>query len=218
MTQFGIHLNQPVYTMGARLEEAKAAVIMLHGRGASAQDILQLANDINLRNIAYFAPQAYQLTWYPHRFIAPLENNEPWLTSALNKVHTQIEEFQRSGMAMRHIAILGFSQGACLAVEYAARHPQRYGAIIVFSGGLIGPENEPLNHYPPNADFDQTPIFIGCSDIDFHIPVSRVKETAAKLKSMNAQVDLRIYPNMGHTVNQDELSAAEALLTTVING
>ncbi len=218
MTQFGIHRNQPVFTMGARLEEAKAAVIMLHGRGASAQDILQIATEFSLREIAYFAPQAYQNTWYPHRFIAPLEDNEPWLSSALEKVDLQVQELEQAGLATSQIALLGFSQGACLTAEYAARHPRRYGAVIIFTGGLIGPENSPLDQYPENADFEQTPVFLGCSDVDFHIPLSRAEETATKLEAMNANVDLRIYPNMGHIVNQDELTAAEALLTALVNG
>jgi predicted esterase len=218
MTQFGIHRNQPVYTMGARLEEAKAAVVMLHGRGASAQDILQLASDFSLRDIAYFAPQAYQNTWYPHRFIAPLADNEPWLSSALEKVDLQVQELEQAGLSAPRIALLGFSQGACLAAEYAARHPRRYGAVIILTGGLIGPENEPLNQYPAEADFERTPVFLGCSDVDFHVPLARAEETASLLQSMNAQVDLRIYPNMGHNVNQDEMTAAEALLTTLVSG
>jgi predicted esterase len=218
MTQYGIHRNQPIYTLGARLEEAKAAVIMLHGRGASAQDILQIASQFSTPDIAYFAPQAYQHSWYPHRFLAPLEENEPWLTSALDKVDLQIAELQQSGMALTQIGLLGFSQGACLAAEYAARHPRRYGGVIIFTGGLIGPEDDPLDRYPKEADFDQTPVFIGCSDVDFHIPLSRAEETARILESMNARVDLRIYPNMGHIINQDEMTAAQELLTTMISG
>ncbi len=119
-------------------------------------------------------------------------------------------------MSISQIVLLGFSQGACLAVEYAARHPQRYGAVIVFSGGLIGPEDAPLDQYPKDADLDQTPVFIGCSDNDFHIPLSRVQESARMLEAMNAQVDLRIYPDMGHTVSQDEFAAAETLLNALI--
>ncbi len=216
MTQFGIHRDQPVYTFGTRLEEAKAAVIALHGRGASAQDILGIAAELDVPDIAWFAPQAYQHTWYPHRFIAPLEANEPWLSSALNKIDMQIQELQQTGLSAKQTVLLGFSQGACLAIEYAARHPQRYGGAIVFSGGLIGPEDTPLDHYPANADLQQTPVFLGCSDVDFHIPLSRVEQTADILRTMHAQVDLRIYPNMGHTINQNELSAAEALLRSLI--
>ena len=216
MTQFGIHRDQPVYTFGTRLAEAKAAVIMLHGRGASAQDILGIAAELNIPEIAWFAPQAYQHTWYPQRFIAPLEANEPWLSSALGKIDMQMDELQQAGLSATQIALLGFSQGACLAVEYAARNPQRYGGVIVFSGGLIGPEDEPLDHYPPEADLQQTPVFLGCSDVDFHIPVTRVYQTADILKRMNAQVDTRIYPNMGHLINQDELSAADTLLRSLI--
>ncbi len=216
MTQFAIHRDQPVYTFGTRLEEAKAAVIMLHGRGASAQDILGIAAELNIPEIAWFAPQAYQHTWYPQRFIAPLEANEPWLSSALAKIDMQIDELQQAGLSASQIALLGFSQGACLAVEYAARNPQRYGGVIVFSGGLIGPEDGPLDHYPPEADLQQTPVFLGCSDVDFHIPVTRVHQTADILTGMNAQVDVRIYPNMGHQINQDELSAADSLLRSLI--
>lgn len=210
------HQNQPVYSAGPDLRETDAVLIMLHGRGATAQSILRLAEEIAPDGLTCLAPQAAQRTWYPRSFLSPIQQNEPYLTSALQAVDSVIQNIEHAGVPRKHIALLGFSQGACLSCEYVAQHPQRYGGIIGLSGGLIGPEDEPLE-YDNDADLDETPIFLGCSDQDPHIPLERVQDTSEIFESMNAEVDTRIYPGMGHTTNDDELRAARNLLTGLLN-
>ena len=208
------HADQPVYSTGTPLDEATAVMILIHGRGATAQSILRLAGDVAPDGVACLAPQASHRTWYPQSFLAPIENNEPYLTSALNAVGALIRTVEEAGIARNRIVLLGFSQGACLACEYAARHPDRYGGIVGLSGGLIGPEDEPLSH---DGDLEGTPAFLGCSDQDPHIPLERVQETAEVLREMGADVDRRIYPGMGHTTNDDELRAVREMLTTLVS-
>ncbi|MEX1081032.1 MAG: dienelactone hydrolase family protein [Halofilum sp. (in: g-proteobacteria)] len=197
------HANQPLETAGAPLASAKAAVVLVHGRGADAPSILRLAEAIDVPNLAWLAPQATNNTWYPHRFIAPFAENEPYLSSALARVDTLIGQIQGAGIPDEHIALIGFSQGACLASEYAARNARRWGAIGALSGGLIGPPGT-VFEYP--GSLAGTPALVGCSDVDPHIPVERVHETTEGLRKLGAEVDERIYPGMDHTVNEDEVA------------
>ena len=203
------HAGTPVLHRGPPPERARLSVIMVHGRGASAEDILGLANEVQQDDVAFFAPQAAGGTWYPFSFLAPIPQNEPGITSGLRKIDAIIETLGEQGVAPRQIALLGFSQGACLSLEYAARHARRYAAVIGLSGGLIGPPGIPRDYA---GSMDDTPVFLGCSDVDPHIPVERVSETANVFRRLGAAVDLRIYPRMGHTINQDELDAVRALL------
>ncbi|HHP7237878.1 alpha/beta hydrolase [Longibacter sp.] len=208
------HADQQVYSTGTPLDEASAVMILIHGRGATAQSILRLAGAVAPDGVACLAPQASHRTWYPQSFLAPMEKNEPYLTSALNAMDELIQTIEDAGIARNRIVLLGFSQGACLACEYAARHAERYGGVVALSGGLIGPEDEPLSH---DGDLEGTPAFLGCSDQDPHIPLERVQETAEVLREMGADVDRRIYPGMGHTTNDDELRAVREMLTTLVS-
>jgi predicted esterase len=181
----------------------------VHGRGASAEDILGLARELSPADVAYLAPQAAGGTWYPYSFLAPIERNEPSLGSALRLIARLLDGLREQGLDSERVALMGFSQGACLSLEFAARHARRYAAVAALSGGLIGPPGTPRAY---GGAFDGTPVFLGCSDVDPHIPRERVAESAAVLTGMGAQVDERIYRGMGHTVNRDELEAVDALL------
>lgn len=212
------HANQPIRTAGASLDRANAAVVMLHGRGATADGILALADEFAQPDLAYLAPQAAGSTWYPYSFLAPLPRNEPWLSSALRLVGRVLEDVAAAGIPPERTVLCGFSQGACLASEYAARNPRRYGGVVAFSGGLIG--NEQLQAVDPPADkvldYDGdlagTPVFLGCSDEDMHIPLGRVEHSAEALEKLGGDVTMRIYPGMGHTVNEDEITFVRGLL------
>jgi len=203
------HAGQPLLTMGPPPEDARIALILVHGRGASAEDILGLAREFRGDDVAYLAPQAAGHSWYPYSFLAPIAQNEPGLTSALSVLEQLVSSLAARGVSAERVGFLGFSQGACLSLEFAARHARRYAAVIGLSGGLIGPPGTPRTYSGSLAD---TPVFLGCSDIDPHIPLERVHETAEVLRRMGASVDERIYPRMGHTVNRDELDAAQAIL------
>lgn len=203
------HAGQPVLRSGPLPKEARLAAIVLHGRGASAEDILGLAHQFSARDIAYVAPQAAGSTWYPYSFLAPLAQNEPWLGSALRVVAGLVQDFAEQGIPAERLVVMGFSQGACLTLEFAARHARRYAAVVAFTGGLIGPPGTPRDY---TGDFAGTPILIGSSDVDPHVPLERVHESTAVFRRMGAIVDERIYPRMGHTINADELQAADALL------
>jgi predicted esterase len=203
------HRGQPVLHGGAPIESARLAVICIHGRGASAEDILGLASELRTTDVAYLAPQAAGGSWYPFSFLAPIAQNEPGLSSALGIIDALIDALNQQGMSADRVALLGFSQGACLSLEYAARHAARYAAIAGLSGGLIGPPGTPRTYA---GGFQGTPVFLGCSDIDPHIPVERVRESAEVFRRMGASVDERIYPRLGHTVNRDELEAVRALV------
>lgn len=192
---------------------AKAAMIMLHGRGASAEDILLLANDLDRDDFAYVAPQAAGWTWYPHSFLQPLALNEPYLSSALRIITETIEMLIGAGLPSTRIMVLGFSQGACLALEYSVRNARRYGGIVGLSGGLIGPDGTPRD-YP--GSLAGTPIFLGCSDVDLHIPKARVLHTAETLRLLEGEVTLRLYPGMGHTVNEDELEYVRGIMAALV--
>ncbi|HET7217488.1 MAG TPA: dienelactone hydrolase family protein [Vicinamibacterales bacterium] len=205
------HAGQPVRRLGPEPAAARLVAIMVHGRGAAAEDMLALAGELRTTDVAYLAPQAAGNSWYPYSFLTPMDENEPWLTSALRLVQHLVESLDRQGIASGRVAIMGFSQGACLALEFAARNPHRYAAIAGLSGGLIGPPGTPRS-YP--GSLDGTPVFLGCSDVDSHIPLERVHETADVLRRLGASVDERIYPGMGHTVNLDEIKAVRKLLNS----
>jgi len=205
----GPHQNQPVATDGAPLTEAVAAVILVHGRGATARSILGMAHELSREDVAYLAPQAARNTWYPNSFLAPVESNEPGRSSGLQRLGELVGEANEAGIATDSVLLCGFSQGACLASEFVARNPTRYGGLAALSGGLIGETIDPEAYA---GDLRGTPAFLGCSDVDPHIPEERVHETADVLERLGADVDTRIYPGMAHTVNQDELTAVSALL------
>ncbi|MCC6312539.1 MAG: dienelactone hydrolase family protein [Thermomicrobiales bacterium] len=177
-------------------------MVLLHGRGASAEDILGLTDHLPRERVAYVAPQAAGHTWYPERFTEPIERNEPWLSSALALVERIIDEVIAAGIPAERIGLLGFSQGACLALEFAARHPRRYGGVFALSGGLIGP---PGTVWDDRGSLGGTPVFLGCSDVDSHIPAERVIESGERMRELGAEVEVRLYPGMGHTINRDEL-------------
>lgn len=206
------HQGQPILTAGRPLGEATTAMILLHGRGATAESILELAALLPHPEMAYLAPQAANYTWYPYSFLAPLPQNEPWLSSALQAVGDAAAQVEAAGIPASRIVFAGFSQGACLASEYVARHAGRYGGLLAFSGGLIGPPGTPRNY--PGA-FDGMPVFLGCSDVDPHIPLARVEETSEVLARMGAAVTRRIYPRMAHTIVQDEIDQAQRILQTL---
>jgi predicted esterase len=209
------HAGQPVLRAGAAIEDARLVAILLHGRGAGAQDILGLASQFSVGDVAYVAPQAAGSTWYPYTFLAPLQQNEPWLGSALRLVSGLVDDLGQHGVPPNRIAVMGFSQGACLTLEFVARHARRYAAAVAFTGGLIGPPGTPRNYA---GDLGGTPVFIGSSDVDSHVPLERVQESTAVLRRMGADVDERIYRGMGHTINADEIAAADVLLAPADGG
>ncbi len=203
------HAGQPVRTRGPGPTAARLVAILVHGRGGSADDMLGLAEELQFADVAYLAPQAADHSWYPYSFLTPIDQNEPWLSSALKTLLGMIGGLSEQGVPADRVALLGFSQGACLSLELAARNARRYAAVIGLSGGLIGPPGTPRD-YP--GHFAGTPVFLGCSDVDSHIPLERVHESAEVFRAMGASVDERIYPRMGHTINQDELEAVRTLL------
>src|SRR6266849_5136182 len=209
----GPHQGQPVLTAGEPLDKAKAAMIMVHGRGASAEDIISLTTELNQPGFAYLAPQAAGYTWYPNSFLAPIASNEPGLSSGLAVIASLLAKLAEAGISPERTILLGFSQGACLSLEFAARNARRYGGLVGLSGGLIGPEGTPRN-YP--GSLDGTPVFLGCSDVDPHIPKERVDETAAVLRALGGEVSERLYPNMGHTVNRDELTFVREMMDSLV--
>lgn len=203
------HGDQPVLHRGPTVAEARLVVILVHGRGDSAAGILVLAQEFAMRDIAWLAPEAAGHSWYPYPFLVPMERNEPGLTSGLQKMAGIVRSIETEGLSAERIVLMGFSQGACLAQEFAARNARRYAGIVGLSGGLIGPPGTPRAY---EGSFAGTPVFLGCSDMDPHIPVERVHESAEVFRRMSASVDERIYPRMGHTVNADEIEAVRALL------
>ncbi len=203
------HASQMVLRAGVPLAEAHLAVILIHGRGAGPRNIMDLAPSIDHPDAAYLAPAAQGGTWYPQSFMAPTSQNEPGLGSGISVIHGLMDEVIGAGIPAERIVLLGFSQGACLAATAAHRRPMRYGGVIAFSGGLIGP---PETTWPEAGDFRATPVFFGCSDQDAHVPASRVRESEAVFRRMQAEVTARIYPGMGHLVNEDEIRFAKELL------
>ena len=208
------HDRQPALTAGPTPEKAPATLVLIHGRGDSAEGILSLHEGLGLGGVAAVAPQAAGNTWYPRSFLAPLEANQPYLDSALRKVESIIGDLLSRGVLSERIALLGFSQGACLTTEYVARHPRRYGAVMGLTGGLIGPPRTPRNY---SGTLGGTPVFLGSSDPDPHVPFDRVRETEMVLAHMGGKVELRRYPGMPHTVNEDELNACRGLLRDIIS-
>jgi phospholipase/carboxylesterase len=206
------HRNQPVLQRGTPLNAAKGAVVFLHGRGASAEDILGLAQDFDLPELAYLAPEAAEHTWYPYSFLSPIEQNQPWLDSALKLVGETVQRAIAAGIERQNVAIVGFSQGACLATEFMARNAARYGGLVAFTGGLIGP---PGAKFVYSGDLAGTPCFLGAGDRDPHVPWKRVEESAAVLSDLGAAVTLRRYPGLPHTINQDEIDHAKIILRRI---
>jgi predicted esterase len=204
------HAGQKPLWRGPAPSAARLAVIFVHGRGGSASEMLTLADELGISDIAWVAPQAAGHTWYPYSFLEPIEQNEPGISSGLGVLAGLVEDLGRGGLPASRVGVLGFSQGACLSLEFAARHADRYAAVVGLSGGLIGPPGTPRDYAGSLAG---TPVFLGCSDIDPHIPVERVRESATVFRRLGASVDERIYPGMGHTINQDELAAVRALLS-----
>jgi predicted esterase len=205
----GPHQGQPVLTAGAALGKGAGAMVLLHGRGASAEDILELAAAFERPAITYLAPQAEGSTWYPQRFLAPLAANEPWLSSALAAIGDVLAQAKEAGISPTGVFLGGFSQGACLSLEFAVRHPAAYAGLVGLSGGLIGP---PGTVWPDAGSLAGVPVFLGCSDVDAHIPAARVRETADVFRARGAIVTEQLYPGMGHTVNADEIRRVQQML------
>lgn len=205
----GPHQGQPLAVAGKPCREAAAAMVMVHGRGATAESILELARELRHPELAFVAPQAAGYTWYPYSFLAPLERNEPGLSSGLARIGEVLDLLASVGIPAERTILLGFSQGACLTLEFAARNARRYGGIAGLSGGLIGPPGTPRSY---EGSLAGTPAFLGCSDRDPHIPRERVDETAEVLRRMGAEVTERIYPALGHTVNEDELEQVRRMM------
>jgi len=203
------HRDGLVQSFGASLKEAAGVVILLHGRGGSADDILSLAQEFYLPGLAYLAPQASGNSWYPYSFLAPTTQNEPWLSSALHKVQTTVQIATDAGIAPERIVIGGFSQGACLATEFVATHPQRYAGLLAFTGGLIGAPDADLTH---EGNLAGTPVFFGSGDPDPHVPWQRVQQSAKVLAEMDATVTLRRYAGRPHTITAEELDFARQLI------
>jgi phospholipase/carboxylesterase len=207
------HRDQPVRERGRSLEQAAGAVILVHGRGASAADILDLAEEMYHPELAYLAPEAAGHTWYPNSFLAPLEQNEPWLSSALSKLGKVVEHAISAGVPPRKVVVAGFSQGACLSTEFAARNPAKYGGLIAFTGGLIGP---PGTRFHYTGSLHGTPAFLGAGDPDPHVPWQRVQESAEVLSGLGASVTLRRYPGMPHTINPEEIEQARSIVLRLV--
>jgi phospholipase/carboxylesterase len=210
------HASGRVLQADSAISEASLAVVLLHGRGGSAEDILGLTSAFDLPAIAYFAPEAAGHTWYPLSFMAPKEANEPYLSSALRKVDAVVRSIEQAGLERNRIVVAGFSQGACLATEFVASHPARYGGLVAFTGGLIGApgtlKSGPNHVMAAGAELAGTPALLSSGDPDPHVPWQRVEESAAILRSMGAAVATKRYPGRPHTVTPEELAAARSLL------
>ncbi len=205
------HRGQPLVQKGEALNAASAAMVLLHGRGASAESILDIADELGVTGFAYLAPQAAGNIWYPYRFLAPVGLNEPWLSSGLDAIADVLAGITHAGIPVERIMLLGFSQGACLALEYAAQRPQRFGGVVGLSGGLIG---ETLGPYA--GSLNGTPVFLGCSDRDPHIPKERVDLSATMLQELGANVSKVIYPMMDHTINEEEMDIVRGMMIEVL--
>ncbi|WP_425905705.1 alpha/beta hydrolase [Nitrobacter sp. TKz-YC02] len=203
----------PFSTTGAPLKSAKVAVIFVHGRGAAAESMFGLADIFEQPDIAYCAPQAPDGSWYPASFLAPLDRNDPYLSNSLATIGNVVTNLGGLGFSPERIGLLGFSQGGCLALEFAARNARRYGAVIGLSAGLMGPEGISRKY---SGSLANTPVFLGCSDNDFHIPVERVRESSRVLSALGGDVVEKIYPHMGHEINDDEVGQVRALLSNLV--
>jgi predicted esterase len=210
-----LHRIEDTLTAGASPKDAKAAVILVHGRGTTPESMLPLAEAFGRNDILYLAPRATRNTWYPNSFLAPIETNEPWLSSALSLLGALVDRLAVDGFSSDRIGVIGFSQGACLTSEFISRNARRYGMAGILTGGLIGPPGTPRSYA---SSLEATPVFLGSSDVDPHVPLERIKETASVLSKLGAEVDERIYPRMGHTVNDDEVKAIKELLDIMVAG
>jgi phospholipase/carboxylesterase len=209
----GPHQEQPLVTAGAPSDAAEAALVLVHGRGATAQSIVELADEFHHHGTAYFAPQAARNTWYPNRFTAPVESNEPGRSSGLQAIDDAVAAANDAGIPTERIVVLGFSQGACLASEYVARNPRRYGGLAVLSGGLVGDSVDPSDY---EGELEGTPVFLGCSDVDPHIPEERVHESTEIFEQLGGNVTERIYEGMGHGIDQDEIDHVSEMIGTLV--
>ncbi|MGZ3716276.1 MAG: alpha/beta hydrolase [Ktedonobacterales bacterium] len=209
----GVHQGQPVLAAGEPLGQARAAMLMLHGRGASAEDILSFTDLLAQPGFVYLAPQAAGNEWYPNSFLAPIPGNEPYLSSALALISSLLAQITSAGVPLERTMVLGFSQGGCLGLEYVARNAQRYGGVVGWSAGLIGPDGTPRDYA---GSLDGTPVFLGCSDSDFHVPKARVDLTAEVLRGLGGDVTERIYPNMAHAVNRDEVAFVRGMMAALV--
>ena len=212
LSVLGPHDGARLLVAGTPIADAVGALVLVHGRGASAEGMLDLARHLRAERFAWVAPQAMGHTWYPYSFLAPLPQNQPHLDSALALLGAATDALAREGIPAERQVLVGFSQGACLALEFAARSDRRWGGVAGLSGGVIGP---PGTTWERPRGVAGTPVFLGCSDVDPHIPVARVHETAALFTSLGAVVDTRIYPGMPHTINDDEVVAVRTLLAGV---
>ncbi len=208
MLNKNIH-SKNIVAAGKNLKEASKVLIMVHGRGANAEDILSLTEHLNVRDFALIAPQAKDNSWYPYSFLSPLSQNEPWLSSALSTLNEIVDDLKLQDFLTEHIYFAGFSQGACLTLEFVTRNATKYGGVVAFTGGLIGDRINALNY---DGDFQNTPIFIGSSNPDPHVPVERIKASEKILKNMHADVTVKLYDNMGHTISLDEITEANKLV------
>ncbi|MFC4406375.1 alpha/beta hydrolase [Haloarchaeobius iranensis] len=209
----GPHADAQVLTAGASLDEARAAVVALHGRGATARSVLGLASELDVDDVAWLGPQATGNTWYPYSFMADTADNEPHLSSALELVDETVARAVDAGIPRERVVLLGFSQGACLASEYVARNATRFGGLVAFSGGLIGPEGTPREY---DGDLDGTPVYLGCDAKDPHIPKERVHETRDVLTDLGADVTAQIFEGMGHTIIPEEVEGARDVLKRAV--
>jgi predicted esterase len=203
------HANQPVLTGGPRPIDARLTLVLVHGRGGTAAGMLDLTSLLEVEDVAFVAPAAAGQTWYPLSFLAPIPQNEPYLGSALRVLDRVVASLESTGVSAERIGWIGFSQGACLTLEFVARHARRYALVAGLSGGVIGPPGTPRDY---DGSLDGTPVFLGCSDIDAHIPLERVHETTRVYRALGASVDERIYPGMGHLVSPDEIKTVKGLL------
>jgi len=208
------HADQPLVTAGTALETADAAAVLVHGRGATARSIVQMGQQLHADGLALLAPQAAGNTWYPNPFTAPVEHNEPGRTSGLNAIDNAIQTATDAEIPTERVLVLGFSQGGCLASEFVVRNPRRYGGLAALSGGLIGESVDPDEY---EGDLAGTPAFLGCSDVDPHIPEQRVHETADSLRHLGADVTTRIYEGMGHGVNEDEIAFVREMAAELVD-
>lgn len=198
-----------IRTKGKNLNEAKKALILVHGRGSSAENILSIAKHLNVDDFALLAPQATHNTWYPQSFLAPEKENQPWLNAALDTLDKSLEVLSENGIKPENTYFFGFSQGACLSLEFIARNAQKFGGAVAIIGGLIG---EKINRKNYHGDFQNTPVFIGTSNPDFHVPIERVYATENIFKEMNADIHLKVYDNFPHSIHQDEIDLANQLI------
>lgn len=208
------HRDQPIFTWGTPLGEAVTAMVMLHGRGGSVDDMRALATELDRAEVAFIAPAAAGRTWYPYSFLEPIKRNEPFLSSALRLVDRALAKASDAKVPAERVMLLGFSQGGCVMLEFTARNVRRYGAVVGLSGGLIGPEGTPREY---GGRFEGTPVFLGCGDVDPHVPKRRVDETADVFARLGAKVTKRIYAGMGHTVNADEITVVQSMLDAILD-